>query len=167
MRLPKDWHLQVYLVLGVVSLYQSDFEPTAQFDHRQLLLPASGSVKGGSNGNNGVERKKSGGEDRNGVRFASSLGDQSLKETAAPQFSSHTLTRDKKYPRLGQKMRAFQTLHSSLGTQFIAQRVDLPITNYDTAQRQSGCGQCKVAARETNKKQFRFHSYLCNKIGIF
>ena len=54
----------MYLVLGVVSLYQSNFEPTAQFDHRHLLLPAptGGSGGGGKGGNNrsGSERKKSG-----------------------------------------------------------------------------------------------------------
>ena len=69
---PKYWLLQVYLVLGVVSLYQSDFEPTVQFDHRQLLHPASGSVKGGGgilNSGSGSERKRSG-DRNNGVRFA-------------------------------------------------------------------------------------------------
>ena len=34
--------LQMYLVLGVVSLYQSNFEPLAQFDHRHLLPTPTG-----------------------------------------------------------------------------------------------------------------------------
>ena len=55
-------HLQMYLVLGVVSLYQSNFEPIAQFDHRQLLPTptAGGAAKGGSNNRSGSDRKKSG-----------------------------------------------------------------------------------------------------------
>ena len=54
--------LQMYLVLGVVSLYQSNFEPIAQFDHRQLLPTptAGGAAKGGSNKRSGSDRKKSG-----------------------------------------------------------------------------------------------------------
>ena len=62
-------YFQMYLVLGVVSLYQTNFEPTVQFDHRQLLPTPTGGGggRGGKGGNNrsGTERKKSG--DRIGV----------------------------------------------------------------------------------------------------
>ena len=41
--------LQMYLVLGVVSLYQSNFEPLAQFDHRHLLpTPTGGGALAGA-----------------------------------------------------------------------------------------------------------------------
>ena len=62
-------YLQMYLVLGVVSLYQSNFEPIAHFDHRQLLpTPTGGAGGSGKGGNNrsGSQRKKSG--DRTEVR---------------------------------------------------------------------------------------------------
>ena len=39
----------MYLVLGVVSLYQSNFEPLAQFDHRHLLpTPTGGGAMAGT-----------------------------------------------------------------------------------------------------------------------
>ena len=44
----------MYLVLGVVSLYQSNFEPLAQFDHRHLLpTPTGGQGAGKGTGNRG------------------------------------------------------------------------------------------------------------------
>ena len=51
----------MYLVLGVVSLYQSNFEPLAQFDHRHLPpTPTGGGALAGAGKGSG-NRGDSGG----------------------------------------------------------------------------------------------------------
>ena len=60
----------MYLVLGVVSLYQSNFEPLAQFDHRHLLpTPTGGGALAGGTGKGSGNRgdRMNGGDGRTEV----------------------------------------------------------------------------------------------------